>query len=371
MTPSAGGPRRTEFVERGAAGNYNRGMAEDLKDKTLGELEQVVAELRGKEYLAKYIFSFIHQQGVNDVNAITPLSKAFREKLIKSNYFISKIRVSKKLVDSDGTTKYLFELSDGNSVEAVLLNSGKRQTVCISTQVGCAMNCLFCATGRIKFQRNLSTAEIVDQVHAIAGRTGERITNVVYMGMGEPLSNYDALIKAVGILNDPNGKNIGIRHQTISTCGDAAGIRKLAGENIRPRLAVSLNACTDRVRSPLMPINVRYPISELLRAVRFYQSRTKMRVTFEYVLLQDLNDSISDAQMLTRLLKGVMCNINLIEYNPHKGCELTGSDRQTIKRFRAVLTRAGFETSIRFRMGRKIKAACGQLGANQNRLQQQ
>lgn len=339
-------------------------MAEDLKDKTLGELEQVTAELGGQKYLAKYIFSFIHAQGISDIDRITPLSKAFREKLIKGNYFISETKIANRLIARDGTTKYLFELGDGNRIEAALLPSGRRRTVCISTQVGCAMNCLFCATGKIKFRRNLTAAEIVDQLNTIAKETSERITNVVYMGMGEPLSNYEAVLKAVRILNDANGKNIGIRHQTISTCGDADGIRRLAGESIRPRLAISLNACTDRTRNKLMPINVKYPLAELLQAVRFYQAKTRTRVTFEYVLIEGLNDTVTQGRILAKLLKGLMCNVNLIEYNPHPGCELRGSDPQTIKRFEAVLAKAGFETSIRFKMGRKIKAACGQLGAN-------
>jgi len=336
----------------------------DLKDKTLHELEQVISELGGQRYLAKYIFSFIHGQGVSDINAITPLSKGFREKLIKDNYFISQLRIADRLVDRDGTTKYLFELGDGNRIETVLLPSERRRTICISTQVGCAMGCLFCATGKIKFKRDLTAAEIVDQLETIAKETSERITNVVYMGMGEPLSNYEAVLKAVRILNDTSGKNIGIRHQTISTCGEAAGIRRLAGENIRPRLAISLNACTDRMRSKLMPINVKYPLAGLLAAVRFYQAKTRARVTFEYVLIEGLNDTVTHGRILAKLLKGLMCNINLIEYNPHPGCELRGSDPQKIKRFEAVLAKAGFETSIRFKMGRKIKAACGQLGVD-------
>ncbi|MFA5784917.1 MAG: 23S rRNA (adenine(2503)-C(2))-methyltransferase RlmN, partial [Phycisphaerae bacterium] len=204
---------------------------------------------------------------------------------------------------------------------------------------------------------------LVDQVNIFNAETGERISNVVYMGMGEPLDNYDAVIKAVRILNDPAGKNIGIRHQTVSTCGQADGIRRLAGETIQPRLAISLNAVSDNKRDKLMPINVKYPISELLKAVKFYQSKNRNRVTFEYVLLDGINDSLAEARQLTNMLKGLMCNINLIEYNPHSGCELRASGRQTIRKFKDALAQAGYETSIRFRMGRQIKAACGQLGA--------
>lgn len=339
-------------------------MIRDLKDKTIIELEQIVSGFGGQKYLAKYIFSFIHALGKTDINQISSLSKTFRQKLSSNGYFISQLKMADRLIDPDSTAKYLFELPDGNRIETVLLPSKARRTICISTQAGCAMNCLFCATGKIKFKRDLTAAEILDQLNTIASQSGERITNVVYMGMGEPLSNYEAVIKAVRILNDPNGKNIGIRHHTISTCGHADGIRRLADESIRPRLAISLNASSDNTRNKLMPINMKYPISKLMQAVKSYQAKTRMRVTFEYVLIKGLNDSLTDAQTLTRLLKGLMCNVNLIEYNAHSGCDLAASDPQTIKKFETVLTQAGFETSIRFRMGRKIKAACGQLGAN-------
>jgi 23S rRNA (adenine2503-C2)-methyltransferase len=339
-------------------------MTLDLKDKIRKEIEEIITKLDAQKYIAKYIFNFIHSKDVNDINEITPLSKILRARLGSEGFFISNIKIAEKLVDSDGTTKYLFELQDGNRIETVLLPSEKRQTLCISTQVGCAMNCIFCATGKIKFKRNLLAAEIVDQLNIINKDCGERITNVVYMGMGEPLNNYDALLKAVRILNDPDGKNIGVRRQTISTCGHAEGIRRLADENIFPRLAISLNACNDKLRSKLMPINLKYPIQKLLKAVEYYQEKTKARVTFEYVLLKGINDSVSDARTLVKLIKGLMCNVNLIEYNTHPGCDLVGTEQQKIKSFAAVLEKAGYETSIRYKMGRKIKAACGQLGAD-------
>lgn len=339
-------------------------MTKDLKDKTLDELEKIVTSLGGQKYLAKYIFSFIHSLMISDINQITPLSKTFRSKLITNGYFLSQLKIIDKLIASDGTTKYLFELHDGNRIETVFLPSRTRNTVCVSTQVGCLMNCLFCATAKVKFKRNLTAAEIVDQLNTIAKDVGGKVTNIVYMGMGEPLSNYDAVLKAVRILNHPDGKNIGIRRQTISTCGNADGIRRLANESVHPRLAISLNASSDSTRAKLMPISVKYPISKLLQAVKFYQAKTRMRITFEYVLIKGLNDSISDAHSLTKLLKGLMCNVNLIEYNPHPGCNLTASSPQTIKRFEDILEKAGLETSIRFKMGRRIKAACGQLGAD-------
>jgi len=338
-------------------------MSKDLKDKTLGELEQLVADLGQKKYLAGYIFHFIHVEGAAEISQITPLSKSFREQLVKQGYHIVRLAVLDKLTDKDGTMKYVFAVGDSDRVEAVLLPEGVRRTLCVSTQVGCAMGCQFCATARIPFQRNLTAAQIVDQVNVIQSDAG-RISNVVYMGMGEPLANYAAVVRSLGILNHPKGKNIGIRHITVSTSGVAPAIKKLAGEEICPRLAISLNAPTDALRTKLMPISAKYPLADLMAAVRFYQSRTRQRVTFEYVMIKDVNDSTVQARMLAKLLDGLACNVNLIEHNPYPGCEFAGSDSTRIKRFASVLEAAGMETTVRFRMGRSIQAACGQLGAS-------
>ncbi len=338
-------------------------MSRDLKDKTPGELEQIVEFLGAKKYLAGYIFHFIHTKDAEEISVITPLSKVFREQLAGQGYFISRLSLLDKLIDKDGTTKYAFGLNDDGRIETVLLLDGRRRTLCISTQVGCAMGCGFCATGKIKFRRNLTAGEIVDQVNTVQKDAG-RISNVVYMGMGEPLANYAAVVKSLGILNHPKGKNIGVRHITVSTCGLAPEIRKLASEDVHPRLAVSLNAPTDALRTKLMPINAKYPIAELLKAVRFYQDRTRQRVTFEYVLIKGLNDSVGHAKMLVKLLAGLACNVNLIEHNPFPTCKYDGSGSARIREFAAVLDQAGIETTTRFRMGRNIKAACGQLGAD-------
>ncbi|MFC1677813.1 23S rRNA (adenine(2503)-C(2))-methyltransferase RlmN [Planctomycetota bacterium] len=333
----------------------------DLKGMSLAELEQLSVGLAQKKYIAKYIFSFIHNKTAEEISQISPLSKAFRNQLIDDGYYISNLRIVEKLVDADGTVKYLFELFDKNTVEAVVLSDGKRKTVCVSTQVGCAVNCQFCATGKLKFKRNLTVGEILDQVY-IAGRDNGRISNVVYMGMGEPMYNYDNVIKSVKLLIDPAGQNFAIRHLTISTCGIGEGILKLADEDIRPRLAVSLNAAFDSIRTKLMPINKSYSLSELLKALRVYQLRTKQRVTIEYVLLKDVNDSDADAEALARILKSIKCNVNLIGYNAHPGSKFQASTKAPD--FASILTRAGIETIIRAKMGAKIKAACGQLGAD-------
>ena len=378
-------------------------MNKDLKDKTLEELEQIVVEMGQKKYLAKYIFHFIHIGGATEISQITPLSKNFRGQLTERGYYISGFSIQKKLADKDGTIKYVFSLADGSRIETVLLlrdspreinlnrqsrqasvgsniSRGKgRRTLCVSTQVGCALGCAFCATAKLGFHRNLTAGEIVDQVNIVVRdascvaranyairntHDAGRINNIVYMGMGEPLLNYNAVLKSVRILNHPSGKNIGIRHITISTCGIVPGIKKLANEDIQPRLAVSLNAPTDSLRTQLMPINAKYPIADLLKAVRLYQNKTRQRVTFEYVLIKGLNDSAEHARMLIKLLSGLVRNVNLIEHNPHPGCGFVGSDGRGIKQFAAILERAGIETTVRYRMGRGIKAACGQLGAD-------
>ena len=338
-------------------------MSRDLKDKMPGELEQIVESLGGKKYLARYIFHFIHTKDTEEISEITPLSKSFREQFAGQGYFISRLSVLTRLTDKDGTAKYAFALGDGGRIETVLLLDGTRRTLCISTQVGCAMGCTFCATGKLRFRRNLTAGEIVDQVNTVQKDAG-RISNVVYMGMGEPLANYTAVVKSLGILNHPKGKNIGVRHITVSTCGLAPEIRKLASEDVHPRLAVSLNAPTDDLRTKLMPINAKYPVAELLKAVRFYQDRTRQRVTFEYVLIKGLNDSTGHAKMLVKLLAGLACNVNLIEHNPYPTCKYAASGSVRIRAFAAVLDDAGIETTTRFRMGRNIKAACGQLGAD-------
>lgn len=340
-----------------------------------GELEKLIEGFGQKKYLAGYIFSFIHTKNAADIDSITTLSKDLRQKLKDEGFYISQIKIARKLTDPDGTIKYLFELPDGLAVESVLLKDDDRLTLCASTQVGCAMCCDFCATGKIKFKRNLSAAEIADQVNviekdrnpqplpSISQRRRNRIANIVFMGMGEPLANYENTLRAVRILNSKGGKNIGIRHLTISTCGIADKIKMLADETIRPRLAISLNTADNNLRNRLMPVNKTYSLSALLNAVRIYQGKTGERVTFEYVLIKGVNDGDSDAKKLAAIAKKFICNINLIELNSYPGCEFEPSPRQQIHRFAQILKNSGIETVIRFKRGTHIKAACGQLGS--------
>ena len=340
-------------------------MNKDLKSQTLAEIEQIAAKFDQKKYAAEYIFSFIHTKGAADISHITPLSKIFRKQLTAAGYFISSLKIARELTDTDGTTKYLFELGDGNAVEAVLLTDEDRRTLCISTQVGCAMNCTFCATAHILFKRHLTAGEIADEVYTVEKGAGE-ITNIVYMGMGEPLNNYDEVIKSVRILNDPNGRKIGIRHITISTCGIIPGIKQLADENIHPRLAISLNAPTNILRSKLMPINRKYPLETLFNAVQTYVAKTRCEVTFEYVLIKGVNDTNLHAQMTAKLLKRLKCKVNLIEFNPNPFSKFEPSGTEAMERFKRIMEKADVRTMIRLKKGRDIKAACGQLGADWN-----
>jgi len=338
-------------------------MDKDLKNKTLDELAGIVTDLGGEKYLANYIFTFIHSKNTSDISHISPLSKAFRNKLSQQGYYISQLITVRTFTASDGTIKYLFELTDGNRIESVLLFDNKRKTLCVSTQAGCPMNCAFCATAKLKFRRNLTAAEIVDQVITVH-KDRHEITNVVYMGMGEPLKNYDAVLKSLRILNHPMGKNFGLRHLTISTCGIVPAIEKLAVEDIHPRLAISLNAPTDSIRTKLMRINTQYPLTKLFKAVKLYQHKTGLRVTFEYVLIKNLNDTVLHARMLTRQLRYLKCNVNLIEYNPHLPCQFLPAGKEAIDRFANILNQAGIKTTIRLKMGQEINAGCGQLGAD-------
>jgi len=344
-------------------------VEKDLKSKTVAALERLVVGLDQPKYQAGYIFSAIQAHGVTDISAITTLSKPLRAKLIEEGYHISSLQAVEKLTDPDGTVKYVFGLprreaslpGDGGRIESVLLFDDDRRTLCVSTQVGCAMGCVFCATGRLGLGRNLTAGEIVDQVNLAGGEA--RISNVVFMGMGEPLANYEATLDAVRILNHSAGRHIGIRHLTISTCGLVEGIERLADEGIQPRLAISLNASTDAIRAKLMPIAKKYSLSRVFAAVELYQRKTRNRVTFEYCLIKGVNDTVLHAQMLIKRLRGVMCNVNLIEYNPYPGCSLKPSGREAIERFAGILEDAGFETTVRLKMGQTINAACGQLGA--------
>lgn len=334
----------------------------DLKNKTLEELEEMVLALDGKKYLAKYIFSFIHAKSALEISEITTLSKDFRTRLADEGFYISNLKIIEKHTDPDSTVKYLFELADGPRIESVILTSKDRKTLCISCQAGCRMGCIFCATARLKFRRNLTAAEIVDQVNKVTDDAGV-INNVVYMGMGEPLDNYEQAMRSLRILNHHAGKNIGARHLTISTCGIPDQVIRLADENLQVHLAISLHSTNDRTRAELMGAARKYPLKKLMQAIRKYQQITNRRVMFVYCMIEGVNDTDSDARAIIKLLTGINANVNLIEYNPHPGCDFKASSPERFQAFFDILMQAGIETTARYKRGQSINAACGQLGA--------
>lgn len=339
-------------------------MDKNLKNFTAPQFKELAQAYGQPPYSADYLFGFIHQRHISKIDLISPLSKAFRQKLQEDGFFISELPLVDMLADPDGTVKLVFMLSEGQKIEAVALTDDGRRTVCLSTQAGCRMGCAFCATGRLGFSRNLSVAEIVDQVYQAQKQVG-KIHNLVYMGMGEPLDNLDNVRRSMEILHHPKGLNIGIRHITISTCGLPDAIRQMALWELAPRLALSLHAPDDATRCKLMRIGKNIPIADLLAALQDYHRATGRRVTIEYCLIHGVNDQPQQARQLAARLASLRCNVNLIELNPFAGCPFEPSPPAAIRRFADILQRAGIETVIRFRRGRAIKAACGQLGATQ------
>ncbi|MBU0686883.1 MAG: 23S rRNA (adenine(2503)-C(2))-methyltransferase RlmN [Candidatus Margulisbacteria bacterium] len=334
-------------------------MKTDLRSLTLNELEAKVLALNESKFRAKQIFSQVQKKGASSFDKMTELSHELREKL-SQHFQISTLKTIKVLTATDGTKKYLFELPDRLRIEAVLLIDKDRRTICLSTQVGCRMKCVFCATGKMQFKRNLTAGEIVSQVIQIEAENG-RISNLVYMGMGEPLDNYDEVLKSIRILIHPLGKNIGQRKITVSTCGLIPEINRLAQEKLQIRLAVALNGANDKIRSELMPINKKYPLRELIPAIKNFVRQTNRRVTIEYVLIGGQNDSPLDADALANLIRGIKVNINLIPCNPFPKSTLKRTTVENIKEFKKILEDIGFEVAQRYRRGESIAAACGQL----------
>lgn len=340
----------------------------DLKSMTLEELKDYMTTvLKEKGFRAQQIFQWLHQKNVTSFQEMKNLSQNLRERLEETAY-IEKITPVAKRRSKDGTIKYLFRLKDGETIESVYLPYGDRKSICISSQVGCGMGCTFCATGLSGLARNLTVAELVDQVYAVQRDLNVKISNVVLMGMGEPLANYDVVLAGIRLLNDSKGQNIGIRHITLSTCGLVPQIRQLAKEDLQIVLAISLHAPTDEERNKMMPINKRYPLSELIQACRDYTQITNRRVTFEYALIKDMNDRKEDAHQLANLLKRLLCHVNLIPINP---VEETGHGRPTkdqIEEFLKILQKAGIETTLREERGTDIEAACGQLRSREQEV---
>jgi len=324
------------------------------------ELAALVESAGEPAYRTEQIMRWLYERDAGSIDAMTNLSKAFRAEL-NSRFRLERLQTVLEERSRDGVIKLLLRLHDGYTVESVLIPEGKRRTACISSQAGCGIGCAFCATALGGFNRNLSAGEIVDQVAALERAAGEKVTNVVFMGMGEPFQNYAQVIKAAKILNDPWGKAIGARHITISTSGVVPAIDRFAGEGLQFVLAVSLHAGTNDVRDRLVPLNRKYPIETLVEACRRYVASTGRRVTFEYVMIDGVNDGPEQAAGVIEHTRGLICHVNLIPLNEVPETGLRRSPEGAVARFAEQLRKGGLPVTVRKERGADIQAACGQL----------
>ncbi len=332
----------------------------NLKDLTFEELKDFLVSLGEKPFRAKQIFAWLHK-GVESFDEMTDISVALREKLSQTSY-VSTLKIVKKLESQiDETKKYLFELGDGNTVETVVMYYKHGITVCISCQVGCRMGCKFCASTIGGLVRSLTPGEILDQIIFAQKDIGERISNIVMMGIGEPLDNFDNVIKFLKNVNNENGINIGYRHISLSTCGLVPNIKKLMKYDFPLTLSVSLHAPTDEIRSAVMPVNNAYNVDMLIDCVKNYAASTKRRISFEYALIEGVNDTDECAKILSSKLKGMLCHVNLIPVNKVKENTFEKPSKERIKRFMAVLERSNIPVTVRRELGSDISASCGQL----------
>ena len=332
----------------------------NIKEYNLDELQNELLALGEKKYRAEQIFKWIYVDKVKEFDEMTNLSIELREKL-KKEYIMCNFKILKKQEASDGTKKYLFDVLDGNAIESVLMEYHHGKTICVSSQIGCKMGCKFCASTGIKFIRSLTCGEIVEQVLAVEQDIGDKISNIVFMGIGEPFDNYDNVMKAIKIINNQKGLNIGVRHISISTSGLVPMIYKFADEELQCTLSISLHATNDEKRSSMMPINNRYNIKELMEACKYYINKTNKRISFEYALAKDNNDNLDDAKELVKLLKGMLCHVNLIPINKIENGNYVKSTNENIIKFRDFLNKNGIVATIRRELGSDIDAACGQL----------
>jgi len=338
----------------------------DLRAATL---EEVVAFTQGElgepRYRGEQIWRWVHGRGATSFEQMTDVSRPLRARLAE-RATIGTLEVAEVQRSTDGTRKLRLRTRDGRSIESVLIPDGDKLTQCISSQVGCALDCQFCATAKLGLVRHLDAGEIADQVYRAQAlldeeQAGRRITNLVYMGMGEPLHNYQAVMKSIALLTDGLGANLSQRRITVSTVGLVPGIERLGRETLRPNLAVSLNASSDDVRDRLMPVNKKWPIARLLGALRAFPLEHRRRITFEYVLLAGVNDSMEDAERLARLLRPMRCKLNLIPWNPHPGAPFARPSREAIESFQNRVKQLGLAAYLRTPRGDDIDAACGQL----------
>lgn len=336
----------------------------DLKNLSLEELEALCKNLGLEPYRARQVFQWMYQKHVSAIARMTNIPKEARKRL-EDVAVISSLQHERTDSSADGSGKFLFRTHDGYGIESVLIPERSHATLCISTQIGCPLRCRFCHTGRNGLVRNLSRAEIINQVHAVltAERFPQKLPNLVFMGMGEPLANYENTVESIRILLSPWGLNFSHRKITVSTAGLIPQIRRL-GSDLPVNLAISLNAPTDELRSLLMPVNKQFPVHELIQAARHYPLSPRKRITFEYILIKNVNDAPAQAVALARLLKNIPCKINLIPFNEHPSVDYRQPDEKTITAFQAILHSRNFTAPVRRSKGSDIAAACGQLGGN-------
>ena len=336
-------------------------MKVDIKSLNLKELTAFIEELGEKGFRAKQIYQWLHVKQVSDFSEMTNISKALIERLKEEAVLVNLKKEAVQESKLDGTRKYLFCLEDGNVIESVLMRYKHGNSVCISSQVGCRMGCRFCASTLDGLVRNLSASEMLDQIYQIGKDIGERISNVVVMGTGEPMDNFENLIKFIELLTDENGLHISQRNLTVSTCGIVPKMKELAEKNLQITLALSLHASTQEKRLELMPVANKYEIHEVIDACRYYFEKTGRRVTFEYSLVGGVNDSDTDVKNLVNLIKGMNCHVNLIPVNPIKERDFVQPDSGVTLAFKNKLEKTRINCTIRREMGRDIDGACGQL----------
>ena len=330
------------------------------------KLTGFVTGLGQPAFRAKQLFSWLHEKRVQEFSAMTNLPKSFLQQM-EQQCTIETLRPQRRQCAKDGTVKYLFGLADGNSIETVLMRYSYGNSVCVSTQVGCRMGCRFCASTQGGRVRNLTAGEIANEIYAVMADTGERVSHIVLMGIGEPLDNFDNVMDFLSIISCPQGVNIGMRNISLSTCGLVPMMEKLAQKKLGLTLSVSLHAPTNEMRSSMMPVNDAYPLEKLIPACRAYQRATGRRISFEYSIARGVNDSEQTARKLAKLIEGMGAHVNLIPINPVDGSPYSAADAANVRRFQNTLLSLGVNATVRRRLGTEISAACGQLRREANK----
>lgn len=341
-------------------------MKKDLLDLTLKEFKEEISSAGYPSHRADQVWKWVYGKSVEDMEEMTDLPKTFIND-IKGKYSVGTLDASDILESKDGTKKYLWRLEDGEFIESVLIKDQKRRTICLSTQVGCKFRCPFCASGLKKLTRNLTAGDIIAQVFRVQRESGEKVSNIVFMGMGEPLDNFANVEKAISIINDPRAFGIGARKITISTCGLIPGIIKLMNMGLQVELSVSLHSARDEVRDKLVPVNRKYPVKELVKICKQYFKATGRVITFEYTLIKGVNDSLRDAEKVAGLAKEVRAKVNIIRCNAFPELGYEAPDAQAALRFKKRIQARGVGATIRRSRGEDILAACGQLAAGKNK----